>query len=157
MIVYIPGSKSGSYAGLTSAIDVMPTVAEIMGLEIPDWVEGASLLSKIKNPSSPGREYTISTVPFANPGDPVRSVDNIRRSLKRGPVTTVTSLDWSLLFSEDVGLSQLYDLRTDPLQNENVIFENGEIAGELHQHLVAFLWETGVSQHLITPRLKLRL
>ena len=157
LLVYVPGGKPGSYGGLTSAIDVMPTVAEIMGLERPEWVEGQSLLPRMADPSLAGREYTVSTVPFANPGDPVRSVDNIRRQLQRAPVTTVTAQEWSLLYSTDAGLSQLYHLPTDPSQSTNVISERPDVARELHQHLVAFLRDTGVSAHLVKPRLELRL
>ena len=113
LLVHLPGATPGVYKGLTSAVDVMPTVLEAMGQGAPNWVEGESLLPKVHDPSLPGRDFTVSTVPFANPGDSVDSVDNIRRRLGRAPVTTVTTNEWSLLYSIDEGMSQLYHLPSD--------------------------------------------
>ena len=116
-----------------------------------------SLLPRARDTSTPGREFVVSTIPFANPGDPVRSVDNIRRQLGASPVTTVTSGDWALLFSMDEGMSELYDLSGDPRQQNNVIHQRPEIAGELHQLLVKFMRETSVPDGLLNPRLKMRM
>ena len=54
LLVYVPGASPGVYRGLTSAIDVMPTVLDVMGKAIPGYVEGVSLLPKIHDPSLPG-------------------------------------------------------------------------------------------------------
>ena len=81
---------------------------------VPEAVDGVSLLPRARDTTAPGREFVVSTIPFANPGDSVRSVDNIRRQLGASPVTTVTAGDWSLLFSMDQGMSELYDLAGDP-------------------------------------------
>ena len=157
LLIYVPEAGAGVYGGLTSAIDVMPTVLDIMGQETPSWVEGRSLLSRTHDRTLPGREFAVSTVPFANPGDPVRSVDNIRRSLGRAPVTTVTTAEWSLLYSVDEGMSQLYHVRSDPSQLENVISGNGAAARDVHEHLVRFMRETNLPDTLLKPRLELRL
>ena len=94
----------------------MPTVLQVLGCDIPDFVEGQSLLSKINDSTVSGREYTISSIPFANPGDPVRSVDNFLRMLKAPTVTTITSENYSLLYSPEAGQSKLYDLSLDSNQ-----------------------------------------
>ena len=44
LIIYVPGVTPGTYKGLTSAIDPMPTVLDILGQEIPDWVEDLGYL-----------------------------------------------------------------------------------------------------------------
>ena len=116
LIVHVPGAEPNVYNGLTSAIDVMPTVLEVLGQDIPEWVEGKSLLSNVRDTSTPGREFTVTTVPFADPGDPVRSVDNFRRKLESSLVTTVSTDEWVLLYTTDEGMSQLYHLPTDPGQ-----------------------------------------
>ena len=96
-------------------------------------------------------------LPFANPGDPVRSVDNFLRDLKDPPVTTVTAGQWSLLYSPEPGVSQLYDLGADPRQFDNVIESHMDIAGEMHRLLVEFMRENEVPQRLLQPRLELRM
>ena len=99
----------------------------------------------------------ISSIPFANPGDPVHSVDNLLRPLSDYPVTTVTSGEWSLLYSPQEGVSELYHLTSDPRQLQNVIGTHGDIAREMHQFLVRFMRETQVPDRLLTPRLDLRI
>jgi arylsulfatase A-like enzyme len=157
LLVYVPGAEPGVYGGLTSAVDVMPTVLEMMDRPVPEWVEGISMLPRVHDRSAPGRDFTVTTVPFANPGDPVRSVDNIRRQLGRAPVTTVTTDEWSLLYSVDEGASQLYHLPTDPNQTNDLISGKGHIAANVHQRLIKFMAETRVPEGLVKPRSNLLL
>lgn len=157
LIIYVPGSTPGTYDGLTSAIDVMPTVLDIKGHAIPDWVQGISLLPKVNDPSSTGRQFTVTTMPFANPGDPVHAVDNLRRNLYHAPITTITANNWSLLYSVDEGVSELFNLSDDPDQKVNVITDNETIAKDLHKYLIGFMRDTNLPDHLVKPRLDLRI
>ena len=156
LMIYIPGTKPGVYKGLTSAVDLMPTVLEILNLEIPDEVEGKSLLPMVKDSGIKGREYVITTHPFANPGVIIRSVDGQERQTE-GSDTTITTDEWSLLYFPEPGQSWLYHLPSDPKQEKNVINERPEVARELHQLLVKFMYETNLSPELRDPRLKLKL
>ena len=157
LLVYLPGIDAGVYQGSTSVVDVMPTVLDFLGQEVPASVDGVSLLRQAHDTSAPGREFVVSTIPFANPGDPVRSVDNIRRQLGASPVTTVTAGDWSLLYSMDEGMSELYELSADPRQHRDLIHDRPEVAKELHGLLVKFMRETGVPDGLLKPRLEIRI
>ena len=94
---------------------------------------------------------------FANPGDAVQSVDNFLRDLKDPPVTTVTAEHWCLLYSPAPGVSQLYNLASDPQQLDNVIGRHTDIAKDIHRLLVGFMRETKVPDRLLRPRLELRL
>ncbi len=157
LLIRAPGMTPGAYSGLSSAIDVMPTVLDLLGLDIPAFVQGRSLAPALRDGSRSGREFVISSLPFANPGDPVQSVDNFLRDLKDFPVTTVTSGEWSLLYSPEPGVSQLYNLNADPHQLDNVIERHMDFAGELHKLLVEFMRETEVPERLLKPRLELRM
>ena len=86
---------------------------------------------------------------------PVRSVDNFLRMLKAPTVTTITSGNYSLLFSPDAGQSKLYDLSQDPGQEKNIISDQPEVGKELHQYLIKFMRDTNVAEYLLKPRLKL--
>ena len=116
LLIHHPEHAPGNYTGLTSVVDVMPTVLDTLGQPLPSILDGRSLMPAVRGDSMSGREFNVSTIPFANPGDDVRSVDNIKRLLATGVVTTVTSDDWALLYSVDPGVSELYDLRADPSQ-----------------------------------------
>ena len=157
LLVYIPGVSSGVYKGITSAIDIMPTVLDAMNESIPEHVEGMSLLPRVHDKTIKGRDFTVSTVPFANPGDPVDSVDNIRRRLGKAPVTTVTTEDWSLLYSIDEGMSQLYHLPSDPYQNNDVVSLEPDNARDVHERLIKFMKDTNLPKSLLIPRNTLRI
>ncbi len=157
LVVYVPGVEPSVYNGMTSVVDVMPTVLDIAGVSSPGNVHGASLLPRMRDSSVAGREFTVSTIPFANPGDEVRSVDSIRRNLVNSQVTTITAGDWSLLYSMDEGMSELYNLANDPAQENNIISGNLGVAKEVHRYLLKFMRETGVSDHLLKPRQEFRL
>jgi arylsulfatase A-like enzyme len=157
LLIRVPGYDAGSYSGTSSAVDMMPTVLDLFGQPPPGWVEGLSLLPAMRDRSTSGRDFVVSTIPFANPGSFVRSVDNISRPLATGLATTVTSGDWSFLFSGDPGRSELYDLSSDPGQQRNLIGDRPEVARELHRTLVGFMRDTGLPEHLLNPQLELKL
>lgn len=157
LLVYVPGIDPGVYTGLSSVVDVMPTVLDILGQQVPASVHGKTLLPKMRDSSALGRDFVVSTIPFANPGDPVRSVDSIRRNLRNSPVTTITAGEWSFLYSMDAGMSELFNLVNDPRQENDMIHDRPEVAREIHQYLVKFLEETEVSDHLLKPRMELRI
>ena len=156
LLVYAPGVSAGVYEHLTSVVDVMPTVLEFLGQVVPQSVQGESLLPRMRDTSLPGREFVVSTVPFANPGDAVRSVDDFRRRLRAAHVTTVTSDERSLLYSTDPGMSALYNLKDDPGQERNIISASLDDGRELHRRLLQFIRETDVAPHLVESRLELK-
>ena len=157
LLIRAPGVSPGVHGGLSSAIDVMPTVLDLLGVAIPDFVQGRSLTPALGDLTRAGREYVVSSIPFANPGDAVQSVDNFLRDLKDPPVTTVTAGHWSLLYSPDPGVSQLYNLASDPQQLDNVIESHLDKAREMHRMLVEFMRENEVPERLLQPRLELRM
>jgi arylsulfatase A-like enzyme len=157
LMVYSPEIAAGSYSGLTSAIDIMPTVLDAMGQNIPDFVQGESLLPRMGNDSLAGREFVISTQPFSKPGQISRQVDGRERLMVKESSTTITTDEWSLLYSSEPGESWLYHLPSDPGQENNIANEKPEIARQLHQHLVNFLREFDVDPELQAARAELKL
>ena len=70
---------------------------------------------------------------------------------------TVTTEEWSLLYSPDSDGSELYNLKSDPRQEKDVISDRPEVAKELHQYLVKFMRDTNVAPNLLKTRLELQL
>ena len=54
LLIQAPGVAPGVYKGLSSAVDVMPTVLDLLGLEIPAFVQGRSLAPGMRDNSLPG-------------------------------------------------------------------------------------------------------
>jgi len=156
LLIYAPNIPPGAYSSLTSAIDLAPTVLDILGQEIPSSMEGQSLLPAMKDSSVAGREYVVSGLPFTNQGSPVAWVDDQVRLMEKDSSVTVTTHEWSLLYAVEPGVSELFHLSSDPKQEKNVITQHPEVAQELHQQLVKFLRETNVPTSLLKPRLELR-
>ena len=53
-IVRGPGIKAGSKCTQpVSLIDVYPSLVDLAGLEIPNWLDGTSIKPQLANPSSP--------------------------------------------------------------------------------------------------------
>ena len=156
LLIYAPNIPPGAYSSLTSAIDLAPTVLDILGQEIPSSMEGQSLLPAMKDSSVAGREYVVSALPFTNQGSPVAWVDGQVRLMKVDSSVTVTTHEWSLLYAVEPGVSELFHLSSDPKQEKNVINEHPKVAQELHQQLVKFMRETNVPASLLKTRLELR-
>jgi arylsulfatase A-like enzyme len=157
LLIYLPDAPPSTYSGLTSAVDLMPTVLDIMGVEIPSAVEGKSLLPIVKDQSLPGREYVIGALPFVNAGETMRTVDDVERRSEWASGATITTDEWELLYDVEPGFSELYNLKSDPKQEKNVITEYPEVAGELHSLFCEFMKDTKMAEYLVKPRSTLRL
>jgi len=157
LFVYVPNVPPKVYNGLTSAIDLAPTILDILGQEIPSSMQGQSLLPMVQDSSVAGRNYVISGFPIANAGDDVQWADDLSRRTSVATAVTVTTSEWALIYNPEPGLSELYYLPSDPKQEKNLISERPEIARELHQVLINFMRENKVPPHLLETRSELRL
>ena len=157
LLIYVPGIEPGVYDGLTSAVDLMPTVLGILDREIPDTVEGQSLLPMMQDTSVPGRGFVISMQPFSKPGHITRQVDGRERQMTVESSITVTTSEWSLLYSSQPEESWLHHLPSDPKQERNVAGEHPDTAKELHDYLVQFMRDYSVAAELREPRETLKL
>lgn len=146
MLLYVPGVEPSSYSGVTSAVDVMPTVLDVMDCEIPAVVDGRSLLSMARDNSLPGRDYTITGEKFKFADEPSVIVGGKPGTMANSTVTTVTTDEWSLLYTEEAAMSELYHLPSDPTQSNNVIHDKPDVGRETHAQFTAFLKETGVPE-----------
>lgn len=157
LFVYVPGVSPGTYGNLTSAVDLMPTVLDIMGQEIPSSVEGKSLLPKMKDPSLPGYEHVFTSFSLLNNGDKDVCADGVIRNVEYDSMATVTTDEWSLLYDTEPSGSELYNLKSDPKQEKNIISQHPDKARELHQLFVKHMRDTNVPKRFLEPRLELRL
>jgi arylsulfatase A-like enzyme len=156
LMIYLPGIRPGRYDGLTSAIDLMPTVLDILDVKSPGWVEGSSLLPMIKDRNTKGKDFVISGHPFTVAPDKNGIIKGRPPYRSPGWDTTITTEEWALLYSlKDP--CELYHLPSDPGEERNVIKEHPEIAKRLHADFVKFLKEKKVSQEFVEPRLTLKL
>lgn len=163
LIIRLPDSQGGRCDALVQPPDLMPTILELAGVQIPETVQGKSLLPVIRGEESEIREFAVSS-----------------QNLLQTHWITVTSKEWSLIavrgaplqidkLAEKVepysikvdpypanifGLThkyptELYHLPTDPKQTRNLFDEKKEVAEELHSKMIQFLESLGTREDLL--------
>lgn len=107
LIIKVPGKKPGVCHSFAELIDLYPTVAELAGLEFPDYVQGKSLLRTLDNPEHHVREHVFSV--------------NVRQG--RGSFL-IRNNKWAFIqHDEDAGGGlELFDVQYDPKQHNNLAY-----------------------------------
>jgi len=152
LLIYIPGIKPKSMKALVSSIDIMPTVLELAGIEIPDTIQGKSMVPLIEGEIDSFRDFAVSSYPLYNPGEPSKIVDDWIRTVKDPHFSTVSTSKWSFLYSTQEHPAQLYNTETDPKESHNVIDKHWSVATDLHQKFVKLLEEINTSENYLSIR-----
>jgi arylsulfatase A-like enzyme len=154
-MVYVPGVKPRRTNALVSHVDLMPTILELAGAEIPDTVQGQSLASLIKGKTQRARNFTVCTMPLYNPGEGTRVVDNFERRVRDYLPSTLISGPWTMLYTREGAPVELYNMRSDPEQRRNVARRNPKVVERLHRQFVSMLEQLGTEERLLGPRRRL--
>ncbi len=119
LIISAPGMKKNAKTkSFAEIVDLFPTLADLCGFEIPEHLDGNSLVPVLKDPSHKVKEhaYTIWPSYMGDRYDKERLIqgysvrtDNYRYN------------EWIHVNSGEIMDRELYDLGKDPKQNENVI------------------------------------
>jgi arylsulfatase A-like enzyme len=118
------------------SVDILPTFVELAGAKKPDQpLDGVSLI-----PLLHGKPLQRDAVFWHFPGYlGAGSVDKWRTK----PVGAIRSGDYKLLEWYEDGKLELYNLKTDIGQKENLAEKQPELAKELHAKLIAWRESTG--------------
>ncbi len=87
-LVYWPGMKSPrSFSELTQNVDYMPTLLDIMGMPLPERLDGKSWLPLIERNAWKPRQYVVTSVNTLSSGInyPTRTVQDMKYSLIFSP------------------------------------------------------------------------
>ncbi len=124
LIVRVPGSdlEGVRVSAQVRTIDVLPTVLDLVGVEMPDPLHGESLVPLMLDPEKTGPENAYS--------------ESMSVHLQYG---------WSALYSVrtssykfiDAPREELYDLSRDPSESENLLKQEPEVAQGLRSTLAA--------------------
>ena len=108
---------------LISSVDLLPTVLDLAGINVPDYLHGISLQPILSNPTYPNHTYVIS--------------ESVGVGGKLGSGHRMVRTDnWKYILS-DINDEALYNLDADPYELENLIEEkeNQEILWRLRGYL----------------------
>lgn len=112
LLIKFPGVRPQKINQFTQDIDVMPTTLGLVGLDIPDQVQGKSLVALIKN-----RYVPINNFQIAQKGG-----ENHISTFRKG--------DWKLIMKESQSI-ELYNLKTDPNEKINRVIKEEQTARRL--------------------------
>lgn len=104
LIVHIPGGAPRVIDTRRSAIDLAPTILELLATPAPPELHGTSLVPELRGASPPQRDIVLD-LPRTSDGDR-------RRALIRG--------DFKLMSFGDDAAFRLYNLRTDPAESKDL-------------------------------------
>lgn len=146
-----PGLAPRRIDALTSAVDIMPTILELLDVNVPDSIHGASLMPLARGGPG-GRDFVVTSPPLANPGDPVHVVDDVMRYVADFLPATVTTPDWTMLCTVPEEPIELYNMRADPHQTADVANEYPDVAAGLRERFMRLLEDVGTASTYLEPR-----
>ncbi|MCZ6672612.1 MAG: sulfatase [Verrucomicrobia bacterium] len=98
-IISAPGFKAGESDSIAELADIYPTVSELVGISVPDTVQGKSLVPVLKKPQASVREAAFT-------------IGNNKDFALRGD-------EWVYMLYKDES-EELYNMNTDPKQFTNL-------------------------------------
>ncbi|MBR5519686.1 MAG: sulfatase [Clostridia bacterium] len=142
--------------GLSSHIDLMPTLCELLEIDPPADINGVSQLAQLTGTAEP-REYCLSEVSYDNTDAPVRAIrtKDYKLLLNFNPgLPVATGHSFTRLVGGDVltpiyntprPFEELYDLHADPCELNNLANNPAyaEIKAALKAELLRKLAESG--------------
>ncbi|MDD5560810.1 MAG: sulfatase-like hydrolase/transferase [Candidatus Omnitrophica bacterium] len=132
LIIKMPAIKRGRrIKELVQSIDIMPTVLEMAGIEVPHQAQGKSLVSLMKGESACGpNEYIFVQDPAGR---------------------LIRSKEWKLYVGSDYGFKEkvlhpfLFHLTVDPREQRNVYSVNQDVVEKLSSELKQ--WESSIPSY----------
>jgi arylsulfatase A-like enzyme len=132
----LPGGRQ--VEALTTHVDIVPTIFELLGLPTPPGVQGVSQAQVLLGRVVAAREYAFAEKNYTNYFDPTRMVRTSRyRNLRKGLQTCVLdfqipeieALTWNFrtnptvfeFYSHRRCREELYDLQADPGERVNLV------------------------------------
>lgn len=123
-----------------SQISLYPTLLEIAGISADTLgLDGHSILPLFKGEECESTEPLYWHFPAYLEGGGVESTDSIFRSR---PVSVIRDGDWKLIYNYESGLSELYNLRDDISEKNDLSTAEPAITDSLHAELFEWLRTT---------------
>lgn len=138
-----PGIEAGTrVAQMTANIDIAPTIAEIAGVDVPDFVDGRSFLPCLRGKDVKWRDGLLVEFGYIVEEDTPDALsdpetDNLLVDVQGGAFRAIRAEDYVYVEYAN-GEIEFYDLKADPYQLENLAGRlNGETLNILHSKLDA--------------------
>jgi len=109
LIVHVPGRGTKRVAAPVGTVDIVPTLLELLGLELPSHLQGHSLV-----PLMNGEQSERGSPTYSESLSP-------RLSHGKGELRVAFVGDWKLIYGPR---TELYNIKNDPRELHNVLAQN---------------------------------
>ncbi|GGF40751.1 sulfatase [Echinicola rosea] len=125
--IKVPKAIGGTIESPASNIDFLPTLVELTGGDPADLkgVEGVSLVPAMEGKKMKSRDFFWHYPHYGNQGG--------------DPSAIIRSGDWKLIYYWENKQAELYNLVTDPYEQEDVARSHGKMVKKLTQKLFGYL------------------
>jgi arylsulfatase A-like enzyme len=148
-----PGLTPGHRQAMTTAPDIAPTILDLTGLANPMTMKGESFGGVLTGQKSEHRPFVVSSWPlYMAEGEITTAVDSTPRKVASYMPFTVTTRERSAILGGPNDQPELYDLRTDPGETNNVWRSRPGEGESLCEGAIGFLEDQGTPEQHLTPR-----
>jgi len=157
LMVAYPNGSGQRVSGLVQPPDILPSVLDFLDIPIPSQVQGKSFWPLVTGQQNELREYAFTSRFPPTAGDasytPVEGAtfDGWVGSDRVVEASTITNNEWAYICAPKGMVSELYNLKSDPQQTQNVIKQHPDVAQKMHNAWLSFLKEHGASEARIRP------
>ncbi len=156
LLVKIPGYKHQRVSGLVSIPDMMPTMLDLAGIDIPERVQAKSLFPLINGETDRLHPIVVTSTSLSEiKGNYTRIVDDNERKVVDVSPSTIRDGEWDFLYSLEGEPHELYDAVNDPQHQHNLATEKPDVCEMMLQKFVAFMDAVDTPQEYAAPRRKL--
>lgn len=154
LLAYHPdGWGAGEHiSGIVQPADLLPSILETMDVPVPEGVEGQSFWPLVKGETSQGHTYAFSNRYPQNAATVGGAAfDGWVGSGHVVEPGTVTDDEWTYICMPAGLPAELYNLKDDPQQTQNVIDDHPEVAARMNDAWLTFLKDHGATEERIRP------
>ncbi|OPZ22716.1 MAG: Arylsulfatase [candidate division BRC1 bacterium ADurb.BinA364] len=140
LLLCVPGIEGGKRLdAFCQPPDLAPTILELMGVEKPDRIQGASLAPLLRGEREANRHWAVSSCTCATD------------ALVRAP-SMYRTREWLYVYGGDEWASELYNLEIDPAETYDTIKSERRKAQELHDAYLGFLESVAAPANVLDAR-----
>lgn len=151
-MVHVPDLERKRSDALVCLPDIVPTILDLAGIDIPERVQAKSLAGLLAGEQDAVRDFVVSSWPMYAPGQRIRVVDDEERNMRENQPSTIRNANWSMLYSIAGEPVELYNMIDDPGQKHNVFADHIDVAEHLHQQLLDYLTSLGTDEIFLSQR-----
>jgi len=165
LMIRMPGQAAGKrIASPVSQIDIVPTLLDLMGQPISNALQGKSLRCRMDDPALTGARPVFVEWNGPNNGlgdklgrtqipewmSELATREDIAAACTDPVRTVITAEGWKLNCSP-LGEHELYNLRNDPCETENLVNQDRLLARELREQIL--MWQKQTGDVVVLPEL----